>query len=356
MTDPNAYDALIGKFLAGETSPAEKAELMAWVQAAPANRQFFEEMQQLWGISAQYDPVPHTNTARAWQRLEDAIAPGTEHAAPHTPPEAGYRQLGRGREPVMQAFRRRPALLRPLLRIAAVLIPAALALWWWHAGRDAGDMWVSVQTAGGERREVQLPDGSTVLLNQFSTLSFRENDTARYVTLLGEAFFTVQHREGKPFVILSRDAVTTVLGTSFNVRAYPDEAQVEVSVVSGRVMVEAVQAPAEKAVLQAGQAAAVQKAGQHIALSEELAANAAAWKNRHLKFEETRLSEVAAAIERYFDVRVQLADPALGHCRFSGEYNDPKLKDVLQAIQFAMDLQLEEKDTVLIIRGEGCPR
>ena len=343
MIGSNAYADIIGKYLAGEASPAEEAELMAWVEQSPANKQFFEEIRQVWRLSAGYQPQPEIDKARAWMRIEDRLP---EYAAPKQ--DAG--------STAPESYRLRPLRIPLLVRIAAVLLPAVIALWWWQKRPPPASTIMAVQTTAGERREITLPDGSTVQLNQISELTFSENDSARYVTLSGEAFFEVKHQAGKPFVILSGEARTTVLGTSFNVRAYPGEAQVEVSVASGKVQVEAVEAPEQMAVLQAGQAVALQKQSRRLAPAESLTANAAAWKDRRLNFRDTRMSEVALAIERYFYVSIQFDDPGIAACRFSGDYEDPKLEDVLNALTFAMDLQLEGKDAVFILQGEGCPR
>lgn len=357
MTDPNAYVDLIGKFLAGEITPGENTELSAWVEQSPANRKFFEEMEALWRISTQHDPQPELDTKGAWERLEDALANGRRHTAYDDAVQQARRPYSASYSPQPANRTRQAVRLLPLfLRIAAVLIPAVIALWWWQGKRESAGTHIAAQTAYGERREIQLPDGSAVQLNQLSELSFRESDTARFVILSGEAFFEVKHQAGKPFIIQSGEARTTVLGTSFNVRAYPGEDQVEVSVATGKVQVEAAMAPEQKAVIQAGQAVAVQKDSRRITVAEDLAANAAAWKNRRLSFRETRVSEVAGALERYFNVSIRLEDPDIGACRFSGDYNDPELEDILRALTFAMDLQLAAKDSVFILQGEGCPR
>lgn len=359
MTDPNAYVDLIGKFLAGEITPGEKTELSAWAEQSPANRKFFEEMEALWRMAAQHDPQPELDARGAWERLEGALAQDPRHTAysAHVP-QAHNPAIS---TPQSASLRSKSSphtvrLMPIFLRIAAVLIPAVIALWWWQGKRESAAAPVTAQTAYGERREVQLPDGSVVQLNQLSELSFRENDTARLVILSGEAFFEVKHQAGKPFVIQSGEARTTVLGTSFNVRAYPGEDQVEVSVATGKVQVEAVPAPEQKAVIQAGQAVIVQKESRRITAAGDLAANAAAWKNRRLSFQDTRVSDVAGALERYFNVSIQLEDPDIGACRFSGDYNDPELEDILRALTFAMDLQLAAKDSVFILQGDGCPR
>lgn len=336
MRDENIHIEKIGRYFAGEMSPEEAAVLMDWVSRTQANREFFEEMENLWQTADAYDPQPQIDTADAWRRFEETL----DEAAP-PPPVAKLRKMNG---------------LRAVLRIAAMLIPAALVLWWLNDDRSPATPTALIQARTGEaeRRELTLPDGSVVLLNQLSELTFHENDSERFVTLQGEAFFDVKRQEGKPFVIQSGDARISVLGTSFNVRAYAGEARVEVTVSTGKVRVESAPAPEQKAVLEAGQAAVFQNDTYAIDLVETGAANADAWKTRRLRFDETTLTEVAGALERYFGVPVRFDDPALGRCRFSGDYEDPNLEDIARTLAFAMDLKMEVSAAGYRFSGEGC--
>lgn len=331
MADQNTNAEQIGKYLSGEATPAEVAELMAWTEQSPANREFFDNMLQLWAIPETQPELPELNATKAWAALESAI---DQRAT--APKNRGIISM------------------KMLLRVAAVLLPLAVALWW-TLGRNLEPAEVLMaQTFEQERKTLTLPDGSTVQLNENSALHYRQDADARYVTLTGEAFFEVKHLDGKPFVIESGEARTTVLGTSFNVRAYPNEARVEVSVSTGKVRVEAIAAPKQKAVLAAGQAIAVQKKDLQLAAAEDIAGNAAAWKNRQFHFDDTPVDEVVLTLERYFGVDIALMQPAIGACRFSGDYDDPQLGDVLEALSFAIDAQWEERADVITLSGNGC--
>ena len=95
------------------------------------------------------------------------------------------------------------------------------------------------QNPEGQRSKVKLPDGSIVNLNSQSTLIFPKefSDTIRQVELSGEAFFDVVRDESKPFIVKTNNLETKVLGTTFNVRAFSDESEINVSLVTGKVMV-----------------------------------------------------------------------------------------------------------------------
>ncbi len=335
MQVTDQYAEYMGKLLAGEITPEERTQLMDWVHADPAHQKFFEDVQNLWQLTQQYSPEPLLDAPAAWARLDAAT--------PATPP----------------AHKARRIWLRVGLRVAAAVL-LLLAGWWWQQNSRATvpvhEPYLAVFTDVDERCAWTLPDGSVVHLNQSSSLVFREYDTLRLATLSGEAFFEVAHQAAKPFVILAGGSRTTVLGTSFNVRAYPHENEVQVSVVSGRVQVQSLSQPTSRVVLQARETAAVEPTTGLVVPTTAPTANAAAWLSRRLVFDNTPMTEVAAELKRYFHRPIRLASTAVGQCRFSGTFEEPKLQEVLQTLAFSMDLQLEQRDTVLILKGAGCPR
>ena len=94
-------------------------------------------------------------------------------------------------------------------------------------------------TARGQRSTVLLGDGTKVYLNSDSKISYGENygEKIREVTLVGEAFFDVAKDPDRPFKVLTSNAVTTALGTSFNITAYPEDQLSTISLATGKVEV-----------------------------------------------------------------------------------------------------------------------
>lgn len=95
-------------------------------------------------------------------------------------------------------------------------------------------------TSPGIKKEVLLPDQSVIYLNAASSLSVPSDfgDKKREVILIGEAFFKIHKDPSHPFIIHSGKILTTVLGTSFNIKAYEEDKNVEISVATGKVKVE----------------------------------------------------------------------------------------------------------------------
>lgn len=255
-------------------------EADAWLADHPGLTR--SDLEAPWRLAAAADPLaeaPAPDPARIdalRRRLDDAARP---------------------------ALRRVPGGLRwPYLAAAAcvVLLLGAGLFFWFRAAPLH-------YTAGpGERLAVTLPDGSTVELNSRSALTAPRtfDGGVRRVTLHGEAFFDVE-RAGTPFIIETFNADVRVLGTSFNVRAWPG-AETRVAVLTGTVEVEARSAEtAERSVvLEAGQAGHVADAGAaYTPLSTGVSATTA-WRTGGFFVDDEPYGVLFDEIERRFGVQI----------------------------------------------------
>jgi ferric-dicitrate binding protein FerR (iron transport regulator) len=340
--EQQTYLTLIGKYLSGNISEREAARLMEWVDRADANRLFFEEMEQLWGITNEYEaPTVDTNTPAAWEALDaklDSLDTESQHSGQQ---DARVRRLS--------------FTPRLILRYAAAILVLLAAGYWSYEyiGGNAkpAEQIVAISTTDGEERSILLPDSSVVVLNERSTLSYASLFHERKVELAGEAFFEITHKDGKTFTIKAEGTTTTVLGTSFNVRAYPEESRVEVSVASGKVAVSKQGEKPEKVELIAGQASVYDK--QQDDLDKTVLLNANAWKTNRLDFENIKLGVVAENLERYFNISITFEDEKLKECRYMGSFPNPGIEEVFRAMEFTMNLEVVEKQGSYLIKGDA---
>jgi transmembrane sensor len=327
------YLELIGMYLTGEIGPQRKKELMEWVAASAENRSFFEETVRLWE-AADCDEVPsfEGKAEQAWRALSPQLTNG-----------------GSGGKLIQMPS------WRVLLRYAAaVLLPLALVygLYATLAPSTAGTpAVVEVRTAAGEQQTVVLPDSSRVVMNERTVLAYSEAFAERQVKLQGEAFFEVKEREEQPFAIVTGGAETVVLGTSFNVRAYPEEPEVAVSVETGKVLVRE-KSGNSKVLLRPGESGVYNRGNRSVQASR--LTNALAWKEQELVFEGTRLSEVAEVLKRYFGREVRVSNDALGRCRFNGIFENPKLEQLLEYIAFTMEVEVVKQDGGYLLKGNAA--
>lgn len=327
---------LIAKYLSGNIETADREKLLAWVAENQANQAQFDEITQLWGASGAYDdaftPPNETKIESAWQALEQKIA--------QPAPTAKIRYLSFG---------------KVLLRAAAVVLVLITAAYWiWKPDSEA-DAFVAVNTGAGERKEITLPDGSIVWMNELSRLEYRSDFTKRQVTLDGEAFFEVRKADGKTFTIQSGEALTTVLGTSFNVRAYPEESGVEVTVKTGKVELKAAAATENRVLLSPGDAGVFEKSRKQVLKIEKRNDNSDAWKTRSLIFDDTPVTEVILELERYFEVDIEVGNDAILKCQFKmAALQNPKLEDILKLMDFTMALNVTRQTDKYVLNGDGC--
>lgn len=114
---------------------------------------------------------------------------------------------------------------------------------WWVSPRltptDTKVQQLVLKSGAGEQKQVKLPDGTAIWLGPLSSVSYpaQFTDTLREVSLSGEAFFEVAHEEKRPFVVNTAGTTTRVLGTTFNIESYPDQHDVKVTLLTGKVRV-----------------------------------------------------------------------------------------------------------------------
>ena len=314
--------SLVAKQLAGESTAEEDAYLDAWLAAHPEEADLLTETEQLWQ-AAQPGKLPSSyldgqlSAMHAkLDALEAAAAPVVTKAVP---------------TPKLTATRTRKR--RPVYWAAAAAVLVAMFAGWW-AVQPAPEAPVFAQmeviTPVGKHQTVILPDGTEVTLNSSTTLRYPQQfaNDARTVELSGEAFFDVTEDAARPFTIRTTRTQTQVLGTSFSLTAYPDEPNETLVVATGKVAFsdtktnERVEVtPNQKAVLSA-------QAGS-IRTEDVVAQEYIAWVNQTLKFEDARISSIAKALEKHFQVNIAVQDNKLARRKISGQFDGRSLEDIL---------------------------
>lgn len=171
----------------------------------------------------------------------------------------------------------------------------------------------TLSTEKGETYAVVLPDKSKVWLNAASNLTYHTapvQQGQRKVILKGEAYFEVAKDSKHPFIVTSAGQDIEVLGTSFNVNAYPEEPSVETTLLEGAVKLSAqVGSTAVTRILSPNQQAIVRQG--KIAIKEVVASDAIAWKEGFFLFESENLGSVMQKIARWYNVEVIYETPSL---------------------------------------------
>lgn len=333
----NRIQELLQRYLDDRASAAERQELMKLYHEGKLDDAVIEGMmKEIFNERSEQDISP--------DRAQEMFA----HIISHE--EEGVIPINRRRSWVWSAA-------------AAILIVGAAGAWWmFGVSTSSPEIAVEIREdklftfTDQQNKYRQLPDGSTVVLNQGSELSYRASygNELREVTLKGEAFFEVKPDPLKPFIVRSGNITTKVLGTAFNVKAYSREAEIIVTVTKGKVQV--LGDERELDVLTPDQQIAVNTATRQFRKVEVNAATAIAWTNDLLILDHVSLEKAAEIIADKYNVKIVLANDALKKCRVMATFaQDETLEHVLEVVSTINQTQYTVKeDGSVVLEGKGC--
>lgn len=255
----------------------------------------------------------------------------------------------------------RKLLSNPIFRLAAAIIVGVALL---ISGYElffnpaASGQMLEVTAINQSVNTVTLPDGSVVSLNSNTRLRYPKKfgKNIREVSVEGEAFFEVKPNKIKPFVIHAGNAQIKVLGTSFNVNAYPELKKVEVIVETGRVLVvnktteasqnkELILIPGDKGTLDFSSNALLKTTNNDL--------NFLAWKTHNLIFKATSFGEVIGDLEKVYKVNIRLADPKLNDLLLTAHFNDYSLDFILKVIETTFNVEAEKVNGQYILKARS---
>jgi transmembrane sensor len=205
------------------------------------------------------------------------------------------------------------------------------------------------------KQVVDLPDGTRVILNENSELSYSKSFclSNREVTLVGEASFDVTHDPSRPFIVRTGKVNTKVLGTAFNINAYPEQNEITVTVIRGLVEVGDDQKVYGK--ISPDQQMAVNTTTYDFVRINTKAEEEIAWQSNFLILDDVSLEEAATAISKKFQVNISFENPALKACKFYGSFlNDENLTDILNMMSPVLHIDYKIENGNVIISGKGC--
>jgi transmembrane sensor len=213
----------------------------------------------------------------------------------------------------------------------------------------------------GQQARFQLPDGTGVLLGAGSTLRHPPvfAGRSREVTLEGEAYFTVEHDERRPFRVRAGNLIATDLGTEFLVRAYPEDRSARVVVRSGEVAIRAAATQAARGKDQVVRPVELGRLEPSGVPRVERADTAAyfAWTRGTLVFDGTPLREALPQLSRWYNLEFQLADTSLGGIPLSGRLDQTHTEARLDLLAGSLGLeQTRRGDVVTLSRGQAVRR
>ncbi|MCE6989840.1 FecR family protein [Dyadobacter sp. CY323] len=209
-------------------------------------------------------------------------------------------------------------------------------------------------------RTINLPDGTSIILQAGSTLDIHPNfsNTSREVTLQGEAYFEVKkinasQNKRSPFTIYSGKLKTVVLGTAFNIKAYPEQNNITVSVAEGKVRIE--DGSKVLAVILPNQQLTYSNESSSV-IQEEIDPEETEWTKYDMEFDGVRFEDIAQFLEKRYGVTIQFKNEKLKHCRIVSSFvGTESIENVLQTLCSIQNSTYTMKsDMDIVIDGNGC--
>jgi transmembrane sensor len=344
---------LLSRKLSGEATAAELQELQHWLQSNPGDQYFTEILLTYW----HHRPDHHLSLDRAPdQHFAHILEMATvqNEAAESSRKPALLRRIGK--------FAAAAAFISAIAGAAWVFMPK-------KAGRAiAADVKKNEVVAGkGIRSKMVLPDGTQVWLNSDSKLQYAESFSGetREVSLEGEAFFDVVKDPKRPFIVHTSAIDIRVLGTSFNVKSYPQEKTIETTLIHGLIEVINKNKPqSPKIILRPKEKLVFNKLAEDIegvpvnkrkenattdtisnrvmaiaitALPPNVADSSlseTSWVYNRLLFEGDSFREVAVKMERWFNIKINFKNEKVANYRLSGSFDRETIDEALQALKY----------------------
>ncbi|MBO9728560.1 MAG: FecR family protein [Chitinophaga sp.] len=323
--------ALIKKFISNNCTPAEIAEIRKFLAQPGADHIFEDILNEQWERPELDIPVDEVQLQQWEHKFQQKIAQLT--AQPPTK---------------IKRF--------TYLKYAAVLVPLMVLLGYLlrnHTKPTTVAMLTSTTTTG-KLLKIQLPDSTIVYLNASSSLQYPETFTGdtRTVALQGEAFFDVKQDEKHPFFVTTNKLQVQVLGTSFNVRSYPDDADIAVTVTTGKVGVKVPELRSAAAtIVLPDQEFNYTKHTQLAKIAAVNAVDSKAWGEGAFIFNYETLENITKRLSRWYGVTFVCTNQTLLQKRFKLKLKNENLHNIMSALSTAGDgFKYEFKHTQIIIK------
>lgn len=336
MEEENKHiDELIANYLTEGLDKNALDELKTWIAASAENQQYFIRQREIWFSAVSREAASVYDKDKAFENFRNRVESQKE----------------------IQSTSRRGFSLSALWRYAAVvaIIIAVGCISYWQGEVNVKDTFadISVEAPLGSKTKLYLPDGTLVWLNAGSRMTYSQGFGVdnRKVELEGEGYFEVKRNEKIPFFVKTKDLQLQVLGTKFNFRDYPEDHEMVVSLLEGKVGLNNLLREEKEAVLSPDERAVLNKANGLLTVESVTASNASQWTDGYLFFDEELLPDIAKELERSYNVKIHIANDSLKTFRFYGNFvrREQNIQEVLEALASTekMQYKIEERNITI---------
>jgi ferric-dicitrate binding protein FerR (iron transport regulator) len=318
--------SIIGRKLEGEISQEEENTLNKWIDSSTTNKQVYQQIKELW-----YHKQDQTNNSQAIAAYDKLINRIKFAEGAHS--QSRVQKI---------SFR-----VNQLVRYAAIIffiLSFSFLAYYYVTEESAKNEFCTIVVPKGNKSEIVLPDGSKIWLNNDSKLVYPKkfNDSERQVELTGEGYFEVQRNTKVPFIVKTSDVSIKVLGTKFNVSAYPNDKFIETTLISGKVTIQSNENPAVEKVLSPGESFTFDKLSNHVSVSQVDTRFYTYWMKGEFVFRDEKFETLAKRIERIYNVEIIFEDPSLKKKTYTGDFKvDDNIYTILEIFKRSTSTPIE---------------
>jgi transmembrane sensor len=323
-------DDLIGKYLAGEATPEEIRELESWIQQHDENRKYVAQLRTIFERASAVTQHQQFDTDAAWNKVKDQLHKKAAGKTVSITPASG-----------LQLF----------WKIAASIIFVTTVGFW--AYRFAVSPTKPVEVFADNKPALDtLPDGSEVYLNKQTKLvySFDKKENSYIVKLKGEAYFNIKHNDNKKFIVDAEGVFIKDIGTSFNVKAYPESNNIEVVVEEGEIVFYTKEDSGIH--LRANGKGVYNKLTRKFTI-ENPEPNITAYKTKFFIFTNTDLATVVQTLNSVYDKKISI-HKKLEACKLTVTFNDENIDEIANIIAETLNLSITSSGQTIVMQGTGC--
>ncbi|MDR8393575.1 FecR domain-containing protein [Aliifodinibius sp. S!AR15-10] len=364
MKDYSNLEKLLLRYIKGDCSADEIRNVERWIQEDPDVEDEYESLKEAWEISGEFGF--NSNKPKSWENISQRI---TEHEEAETPI---YELNFSGGSGSRKKKSRSPHWLYQyrwhIGAVAALLVMGIVSYFVFPSQinyllNGPNPVMREIATQPGEQVNVTFSDGTNVRLNAASIIRLPEEfaGKVREVELVkGEAYFEVTSMPDRPFLVHTPRADVEVLGTKFNINAYPNNKKIQVIVAEGKVAVRSpenqnAESPGnseQEVLLTRGEVTEVDEYGmpsqpKNINIDSHLG-----WIDGVMIFDNSPLDQVLTKLSNYYGVTFEISDSTLQERKLTAKFHDESLARVLEIAMYSLDIKYTQNGEKIILKPE----
>lgn len=332
------YKNLAEKYFAGDITEVEISELAGWIRNNAQLAGWWEK--EFEKSAADINPALRD---KMFARIKMEVLKESSG-------------ISESRTPQQPAVKRTPgkALIPAWARWAAMIcIPICIAFFTYNilsiSNADQPRSPFIVKADKGDKATVVLPDGTDVILNSASQLSYLSDfgRNERRVQLEGEGYFKVAHDTRRTFIVQVGELEVKVMGTVFNVCAYSNDQDVTVVLLEGKV---GIHTPSTSTTLSPGEKINYNKSTRKLSTEKVYPDDYVSWTKGNLYFQNESLENIMKALSRVYNVTIRIDSPKISEERFTGTIPGGGIQNALNIVMLTSPFRYEVEDSVIILK------